>query len=67
MENKIIVCIQCGEEFEFSIKDQTRYQKMNFDDPKRCQICRKNKTNTKNIQDKRSNQRKKSDPYKDDY
>lgn len=41
MENMVITCIQCETEFEFSIDEQIRHRKMNFDDPKRCDSCRK--------------------------
>lgn len=41
LENMVITCIQCEKEFEFSIDEQIRHRKMNFDDPKRCHSCRK--------------------------
>jgi hypothetical protein len=50
MENKIITCIQCDREFEFTIHDQLRYEKMNFDEPRRCPDCRKNKLRTTDFQ-----------------
>ena len=67
MENIIIPCIQCGAEFEFSIADQLRYRKMNFDDPKRCPGCRKKKSKPTSVQDKRFNHRKKFDQIKHEY
>jgi hypothetical protein len=67
MENMIILCIQCGAEFEFSIVDQLRYRKMNFDDPKRCPACRKRKSRLTDFQDKKFNNRKKSYQVKYEY
>jgi DNA-directed RNA polymerase subunit RPC12/RpoP len=67
MENMIILCIQCGAEFEFSIGDQLRHRKMNFDDPKRCPDCRKKKLKPPGVQDKRFNHRKKIDQIKYEY
>ena len=67
MENMIIDCIQCGAEFEFSIEDQIRHRKMNFDDPKRCPGCRKRKSRLTGPQDKKINHRKKFDQIKYEY
>ena len=44
METEWIVCIQCDEEFEFSIADQIRYERKGFEPPKRCSECRKHKS-----------------------
>ena len=57
MENMVITCIQCETEFEFSIDEQIRYRKMNFDDPKRCHSCRKRKSRPPSFQGKRFNNR----------
>jgi hypothetical protein len=51
MENKTIICIQCEREFEFTVNDQLRYKKMNFDEPRRCPDCRKNKLKRTDFQD----------------
>jgi len=59
MENKTITCIQCETEFEFTIDDQLRYEKMNFDEPRRCPDCRKNKLRTTDFQKITRNQKKK--------
>jgi DNA-directed RNA polymerase subunit RPC12/RpoP len=58
MENKIITCIQCEKEFEFSIHDQLRYEKMNFDEPRRCPDCRKNKLRPTDSQNMKRNRKK---------
>ena len=61
MENMIITCIQCGAEFEFSIDDQIRHKKMNFDNPKRCHACRKKKSKFTDSQNKKFNHRKRNE------
>ena len=58
MENKIITCIQCEREFEFTVQDQLRYEKMNFDEPRRCPDCRKNKLKTTDSQNMKRNRKK---------
>jgi len=44
MQSKWIVCVQCDDEFEFTIADQVRYVKKGFEAPKRCPTCRKHKS-----------------------
>lgn len=44
METKIIQCIQCDSEFEFSPVNQREYEAKGYDEPKRCPACRKRKT-----------------------
>ena len=44
METKIIACIQCDEEFEFTKKEQEKVRQKGFDPPRRCPQCRKNKS-----------------------
>ena len=44
MENIVITCIQCQEDFDFSIKEQKKLKKKGFDAPLRCPHCRKNKS-----------------------
>lgn len=44
MEDKQIRCVDCGNNFTFSARDQDFFRKNNFSDPKRCRDCRvKNK------------------------
>lgn len=43
MDNKIIICIDCGNEFEFTSKDQEFYRVHGYKDPKRCDKCRATK------------------------
>jgi uncharacterized protein with PIN domain len=59
MENKTIICIQCEREFEFTVNDQLRYKKMNFDEPRRCPDCRKNKIRGADLQDMTHNRKRK--------
>lgn len=44
METKVIECIQCAAEFEFSVQDQRRYAQKGYDEPLRCPECRKRKS-----------------------
>ena len=44
MESEWIVCIQCDDEFEFSIADQILYERKGFESPKRCPSCRRHKS-----------------------
>jgi CxxC-x17-CxxC domain-containing protein len=40
-EDKMIVCVDCGEEFVHSAADQSRYAERGFtNEPKRCKACR---------------------------
>jgi hypothetical protein len=43
MAIELVVCIQCGEEFEFPLEEQARYAGKGFDLPRRCPACRKHK------------------------
>lgn len=38
--DKFIVCKDCGRKFLFTAKTQKHYDKMGWDDPKRCKECR---------------------------
>lgn len=71
MEAIILNCIQCEEDFEFSIYEQQKYNQKGFDLPLRCPQCRKNKAKKSGVEekrkprDKRKNYRPRSDD--DDY
>ena len=43
MQDKKLVCKDCGEEFEFSEAEQRFYQERNLSEPKRCKACRDKK------------------------
>lgn len=44
MGDMVITCIQCKEDFDFSIEEQEKLEKRGFDVPLRCPRCRKNKS-----------------------
>lgn len=44
MKSKFIECVQCQQVFEFTAKEQERCYQMGFDEPRRCQQCRKHKS-----------------------
>ena len=44
MRSEWIVCVQCDDEFEFSVTDQIRYERKGFEPPHRCPNCRKHKS-----------------------
>ena len=58
LKDKIIKCIDCGEEFLFTVNDQRFYKEKGFDnEPKRCKACReKRKQEKNNLQNKRNEQ-----------
>jgi len=43
MTDRRLQCVDCKQEFTFSVKDQGFYQQMNFSEPKRCKPCRERK------------------------
>jgi CxxC-x17-CxxC domain-containing protein len=43
MEDRTIICLDCGEEFLFSGEEQDFYRDKGFQDPKRCRACRDRK------------------------
>jgi NAD-dependent SIR2 family protein deacetylase len=40
MESQHLVCVGCGNTFDFTEKDQEFYKKMGFSAPRRCKDCR---------------------------
>lgn len=40
MEDKIVKCKECGEDFTITIDDQQWYASKGFHEPKRCKSCR---------------------------
>ena len=60
METKIITCVQCENEFEFSIVEQKNFRERGFDPPKRCPSCRKKKSKVLDfLQENKHNNKKK--------
>ncbi|MGL5767145.1 MAG: zinc-ribbon domain-containing protein [Sarcina sp.] len=42
MEDKKLTCVDCGEEFVFTVGEQEFYKEKGFNnEPKRCPSCRK--------------------------
>ena len=54
MKNRIITCIQCYEDFEFTVYEQEKFNQRGFDAPLRCPHCRKNKPRDSEHQEKRN-------------
>jgi hypothetical protein len=44
VENIVITCIQCREDFEFTVEEQEKMKHRGFDAPLRCPQCRKHKS-----------------------
>ena len=40
LQDKILVCKDCGQEFFFTVGEQKFYETNNFAEPKRCKSCR---------------------------
>ena len=40
MNDKIIICIECGNPFRLTVAQQERIIALEFDEPKRCRACR---------------------------
>ncbi|MCQ2815078.1 MAG: zinc-ribbon domain-containing protein [Bacilli bacterium] len=40
MEDKTLVCVECGKEFTFTEGEQAFYAEKGFQEPKRCKECR---------------------------
>ena len=43
MQEKRLICTQCGYPFIFTVSEQQRLNSLGFDAPKRCGECRKKK------------------------
>ena len=44
MEDKVLLCQDCGQEFVFTVGEQEFYKEKGFDnEPKRCKDCRDKK------------------------
>ncbi|HOB64394.1 MAG: cytochrome C551 [Clostridiales bacterium] len=49
MEDKNLVCKDCGKDFVFTVREQEFYKEKGFDnDPVRCAACRKIRKQQKN-------------------
>lgn len=46
MQDKTLICKDCGSEFTFTANEQEFYKEKGFDqEPKRCPVCRKARKN----------------------
>ena len=53
-QDKTIKCVDCGNEFVFTARDQAFYQEKGFtNEPKRCKECREKKKAEKRNQENR--------------
>jgi hypothetical protein len=43
MPARNLKCVDCGEWFEFSERDQEFFKSKGFEDPRRCKLCREAK------------------------
>ena len=43
MQEKRLICTQCGNPFVFTVAEQQRFNSLGFDAPKRCGECRRKK------------------------
>jgi hypothetical protein len=59
MKDRVLICIQCEKKFVFSVVEQEYFISMGFDEPKRCPLCRKNKSKAANLKGTRRNNDKK--------
>lgn len=57
MENIEIECMSCGQAFEFTVYEQLLFRRKNFDEPRRCPDCRKQKLKAKAFTQKKYGRR----------
>jgi len=69
MKNMLITCIQCQEDFEFTVHEQEKFKQRGFDIPLRCPQCRKNKSRDREYEEckKPRDKKKQHRPKFDDY
>lgn len=61
MEDKKIVCRNCGTEFIFTVGEQKFYEEKGFAEPVRCKECRNKRKAEKEQSTKKTEQQKKDD------
>jgi len=67
IQTKVIICIQCDCDFDYTIDEQIYYQQRGFDEPMRCPTCRKKKSRYLYPQSIGKNPIKKKYHYKNQY
>jgi DNA-directed RNA polymerase subunit RPC12/RpoP len=40
MEDRILVCADCGDDFVFTVGEQEFFEERGFSEPRRCKDCR---------------------------
>ena len=63
MEDKKIVCRNCGTEFIFTVGEQKFYEEKGFAEPVRCKECRNKRKAEKEQSTEKTEQQKKDDFY----
>lgn len=59
-QNKILQCMDCGYDFEFTISEQEFYASKGLtNNPKRCKPCRIERKNTNNYSNQKNNAERK--------
>ena len=53
MPTEVLKCVDCGNDFEFTERDQEFFQQKGFTPPKRCKPCRQVRKQQKQQQDQR--------------
>ncbi|HEY5523807.1 MAG TPA: zinc-ribbon domain containing protein [Clostridium sp.] len=48
MEDKILICQDCQEEFVFTVGEQEFFEEKEFSEPKRCPACRRARKEERN-------------------
>lgn len=51
MEDILLTCIQCETEFVFNIREQLKYERLGFTEPRRCPQCRRHKSKPQDTQE----------------
>lgn len=69
MKDKSLICIQCGNQFTLTSREQEKLLSRGFDLPKRCPDCRKRKFRQvqEDQHDEWSNKKKKKHPRRDKF
>ena len=58
MNDQTLYCVQCDGPFEFSFKDQVRFNQRGFDPPRRCPVCRQHKMRMDEMNERRDVRRR---------
>lgn len=53
LQDKTLICKECGAEFPFTVRDQEFYKQNDFVEPKRCKPCRQRNKRRRNERQER--------------